>query len=559
MITPMTDNEILEILIKQLAITSDKERERFLSPDYDLHTHPPFLMNDMNEAVERVLDAIEKNEKIAVYSDFDADGIPAGAILYDLFKKLEFNNFINYIPHRNLEGYGFHKDAVSKLKEQDVSLIITVDVGISDYKTVEFAKNLDIDCIITDHHEPNGDFEKLKKSAVAILNPKREDSTYPFRELCGAGVAFKFAQAILQRGKENDIARFKKIKNGWEKWLLDLVAIATVADMVPLIDENRVFVKWGLVVLRKSPRAGIRALCLKTRVKQSDITEDDIAFLIAPRINAASRMDNPEDAFLMLTIDNANKAEDIVSHLEKLNNKRKGMVASLTRELVKKFTLENNLPAVLVAGNPNWSPALVGLAASSLSDRFKRPVCIWGREGTGVLKGSCRSNGSVDIVKLLEQSKDVLLGFGGHSGAGGFSVSLENVDKLKDVFSLNYEKIKNEKNTIAPAFVEIEIERVDSSLLDAIQVLAPFGVGNPKPAFKISGEVNSFKHFGKDKNHIEIFLQNKKARIRVFAFFKTLDSFGKKIEVGNNISVLATIERSRWKRNFIEMRLIDFI
>lgn len=288
-----TVTDILQTLLTRRGLTDAEAIEAFLNPSYDDMTNDPYLLKDMEKGVVRILGAIDAHEKIAVYSDFDADGIPGGIILHDFFKKIGYDNFVNYIPHRDTEGYGFHKDAVRALSKEGVTLIITVDVGITAVDTVVYAQELGVDCIVTDHHEPLDTIP----SAVAVINPKQATCTYPFSGLCGAGVAYKLVQALLQE------ARFSHIPRGWEKWLLDLVAIATVADMVPLVDENRALVHWGLYVLRKSQRPGLIALLRKLRIQQRFVTEEDIGFFIGPRINAASRMGHPQDAFELLSTD----------------------------------------------------------------------------------------------------------------------------------------------------------------------------------------------------------------------------------------------------------------
>ncbi len=554
-------SDLIKALLAERGVKKAEDAETFLNPSYDLHTHDPFLMLGMEESVERVLKAIEEDEKIAIYSDFDADGIPGGVLLHDFFKKIGYKNFTNYIPHRNTEGYGFHAEAVDGLAAGGVTLIVTVDVGITDAATVEHARELGVDCIITDHHEPNHVLPK----AVAVLNPKQEECEYPFRELCGTGVAYKLVQALLIRAHKTNIAWTTDIPEGWEKWLLDLVAIATVADMVPLVGENRVLAKWGLTVLRKSRRPGIRALCKRLGMKQHLITEDDIGFMIAPRINAASRMDDPEDAFNLLATESEEKAIEHVRHLEKLNNSRKGIVAGIVRELKKKFAAlpKSELGDVLVTGKPEWSPALLGLAAGSIADEFNRPVCLWGREGTGVLKGSCRSNGTVNIVEMLEAAGDKLLGFGGHEAAGGFSVSHEEVHTLPKTLEEAYKKSKNgkEANGKGKSSAILPLSSACHRVHREVSLLAPFGIGNKKPIFEFKNvTIDSTKEFGKEKNHIEVMVSSDEtAKVRAFTFFAGKNSFTTKIEEGKTVNLLATIGESSWNGRRIELRIIDIV
>src|SRR3989338_9067341 len=314
----MEVSELVRSLLAKRGVESADDIAAFLNPDYELHTHDPFLLQGMDVAVGRVLSAMEQNERIAVYADFDCDGIPGAAVLSDFFRKIGYENFEVYLPHRDREGYGFHLDAISALAGREVKLIITVDVGITAAHAVAFAKGIGVDVIVTDHHEVTGPLP----DAIAVLNPKLNG--YPFPHLCGAAVAFKFVQATLAEGRKRGIPSFVGLPLGWEKWLLDLVAIATVADMVPLVGENRVLTHWGLQVLRKSPRAGISALCNAVRIRKSEITEDDIGFSIAPRVNAASRMGEPQLALRLLTTQDADEAEQLAAQLGKTQREPQG-------------------------------------------------------------------------------------------------------------------------------------------------------------------------------------------------------------------------------------------
>jgi single-stranded-DNA-specific exonuclease len=359
---------------------------------------------------------MQNDERIAIYADFDCDGIPGASILHDFFQKIGYTNIEVYIPHRDREGYGIHTDALRQLKERGVSLIITVDVGTVAIEPIRFAKGLGIDVIVTDHHE----VKDALPDCVAIINPKL--GNYPFKDLCGAAMAWKLACALLAEGKKRELENFINIPDGWEKWLLDLVAIATIADLVPLVGENRALAHFGLTVLRKSPRLGIRALCSELRLRQHEITEDDIGFSFAPRINAASRMGDPEMAFKLLTAQSVSEAEVLARHLEGLNTKRKSAVAVISKEARKRL-LARYTPGdrVVVLGDVTWKPALLGLVANSIMEERGGVVCIWGANVNGDLKGSARSDGSLSVVDLFTAAKDSFIEFGGHHASGGFS------------------------------------------------------------------------------------------------------------------------------------------
>ncbi len=540
--------ELLQELLLAREIETEEDAEKFLNMDYDAGIHDPFLMKDMDRAVSRVLSAISKNEKIVIYSDYDCDGIPGGVLLHDFFSLIGYKNFSNYIPHRHKEGYGINTQAVEKIREEDkADLIITVDVGIADVDQVARANELGMDVIITDHHLPG----EVLPPAYAILNPKQEDDSYPDKMLCGSGVAFKLAQGILAKNRFD-------VKEGKEKWLLDLAGLATIADMVPLVGENRVFAYFGLKVLRKSPRLGLQKLCRKIRVNQQYITEDDVGFMIAPRINAASRMDEPMEAFhLLATLDEAD-ADVRANHLNKINDQRKGVVASMTKEIKKRILEREALNKVIVVGDPRWRPSLLGLAANSLVEEYERPVFLWGREGDGRIKGSCRSDGNVDLVKLMREIGDFLTESGGHAFAGGFSILHENVHLLESKLSEAYVKIWQGKNTMNSIIIDrrLSLDEVSWGTYKIIDRLAPFGIGNEKPIFLFpSVKVESLRSFGRDGAHLELsFLKSNNKSVKAIGFFSTVDQYKKVPKEGEKIDLVANIERSMFK-NYPELRL----
>src|SRR3990167_8811427 len=425
-------NVLTAQLLYNRGIKTKKEAEIFLAPDFVNHLHDPFLLPDMKKAVDRILLAILNNERVGIWSDYDADGIPGGALLHHFFKLVGFNNFINYIPDRHIEGYGLNSEGLEELAKDKVKLLISVDCGIRDHKEILHAKKLGMEVIITDHHEQSDGLPK----AYAVINPKRKDSKYPEQILCGTGVIWKLIEALLQT-KRSFIKEGQpfELPQGKEKWLLDLAGIATLSDMVPLLGENRAIAHFGLKVLRKTRRPGLIKLYQILKINPKNLNEDDIGFLITPRINAASRMGKPKDAFDLLVCDNEAEAEGLAKHLEKLNNERKGVVASIVKEI--KHTLKNRFESegpkqVIVIGNTNWRPSLLGLAANSISEEYERPVFIWGRESGSVIKGSCRSGGTTDLVALMERTKASFLEFGGHKLSGGFSISEERIHNLEN-------------------------------------------------------------------------------------------------------------------------------
>lgn len=544
-------------LLEKRGIATEADMQAFLQPDYALHTHAPQLLFGMDTAVERILTAMHAGERIAVYADFDCDGIPGAAVLSDLFAKIGYDNVEVYLPHRDREGYGFHTDAIAQLAARGVKLIITVDVGTTALEAVRFAKEKGVDVIVTDHHEITGALPE----AVAVINPKI--APYPFPGLCGASVAFKLAQALIAEGKSRGIERFVSVPDGWEKWLLDLVAIATVADMVPLTGENRALVHWGLQVLRKSPRPGILALCNKLRLRRSELTEDDIGFSIAPRINAASRMDEPDLALKLLTTKDAQEAEMLAAKLEQLNASRKGVVGSIVREARKRASERYPDSAkIVVLGDPDWKPALLGLAANSIMNERGGMVCLWGRDALGRIKGSCRSDGEYSFVDVFAAAEGAVDEYGGHAASGGFSVSHERVHTLPEALQKAADALGQEERVVEQRSHDalVTLREVAWPLYRDISRLAPFGIGNPKPVFRLANAtVSRVKRFGKEQNHVEIALVSEdSSSARAFDFFRAPEDFTHVPVANAPAIILATVERDSF-RGGLALRLIDVL
>lgn len=535
--------EILERLLHARGITPENKVD-FLSPQYE-NLHDPLLLPDMEKARDRVIEAMQKGEHIFVFSDYDADGIPGAVVLSDFFKRSKYENVSFYIPHRHDEGFGLSTEAIDVAEEKGAKLIITVDCGTADIKEVAHANKKKIDVIITDHHESN----ELPK-AYAIVNPKIKGSEYPFKELCGAALAYKLVQAVLEK------ERFG-VKEGMEKWSLDLVAIATLSDMVPLMGENRILARFGLEVLRKSPRPGIQSLCRKLGMEQRFMSEDDIAFMITPRINAASRMGIPEDAFNLLATTSQVEADRLAAHLEKINNERKGVVAALVKEAKKHLSERESLPAVVVIGNPEWRPSLLGLVANSLVEEYMRPAFVWGRDGDGVLKGSCRSYNGYDLFELMNLAKDSFIEYGGHAGAGGFSVSLENISTLEVDLSKALEKLSMTEIKSHDG-IDIEAKDVCEDLYKTVSMIAPFGTGNPKPVFRIpNAEIRSMRQFGKSQDHLEVQIEG---NVKAICFFSNHESFSCSLAPGARVSLEAHLEKSYFRgRPDLRLRIVDII
>lgn len=553
-----TMNGVSELLVSLLAkrgMTDEKTIQEFLSPDFDRDSHDPHLLHDIERAVTRILRAVAEKEMIAVYADFDCDGIPGAVVLHDFFKKIGYSNLEIYIPHRDREGYGFHAEAIEGLASRGASLIITVDVGTTAVESVKRANELGVDVIVTDHHEIVSELP----TAHAIVNPKLGE--YPFRDLCGAAVAWKLVCATLHEGRKRELPAFTAVQEGWEKWLLDMVGIATVADLVPLIGENRTLAYFGLTVLRKSKRPGIRALVSHLRLVQAELTESDIGFSIGPRINAASRMGEPELAFRLLATTDMAEADRLTRHLEELNAERKTTVGVIVREAKKRARARYTDQKVVVLGDVAWRPPLLGLAANSVMGDRGGVVCLWGRDAQGRLKGSCRSDGSVSIVDLFAGAKESLEEYGGHAFSGGFSVSHDAVHSLPEAFERALAQLSSTTVEEQAHDVEISLRDISNGLLSELSRLAPFGIGNPKPLIRISGSaIGSVRSFGKEKNHIEVTLSCTTSGVtcRAFDFFRSASSFSVSPELGKPVSVFGTLERDSFRgRGALALRLVD--
>ncbi len=541
----------LSPLVNRLLSTkSIDDIASFLKPLYDEHLHDPFLLHQMEEAINRIKAAFFNNEKIAIFSDYDCDGIPGAVVLHDCFKALKYENFVNYIPHRHYEGFGLNPGAIDKLAVEGVTLVVTIDCGTSDVEVIAYAKTKGVDVIVTDHHEP----PTILPDAVAIINPKL--GNYPFTELCGAAVVFKLALALMARTEHT-------ITPGAEKWWLDMVGIATIADMVPLIGENRVLARYGLQVLRKSRRPGLQQLLRKNKVEQQYLTEEDIGFTIGPRINAASRMDNPEDAFHMLAATDVVEAGRRVEHLEKLNQERKTMVALMTKDINKRLEHVDEMSSVLVLGSPEWRPSLVGLAANKLSEEHKRPVFIWGKDGNGVFKGSCRSGGGVSVVRLMDAASESFLEHGGHHFSGGFAVHDDQIFSLSEKLNEAFVQLGESATINAEVCVDevLTLDGVNLQLVEDLALLAPYGAGNPKPLFAFKDVTpRKVEQFGKAKEHLKLTFETTSGTLEAIAFFAKAEDFTKSPADNCAVSLIAHVERSYFmNRPQIRLRIVDIV
>lgn len=530
------------------GLSGRAEVDAFLTPSFETR-HDPFLMTDMEKAVERILSAIKNNERIAIWSDYDCDGIPGAVLWHDFFVAIGFSNFENYIPHRHDEGFGMNTGGIDALHARGTKLIVTLDCGISNVEEVAHANMHGIDVIVTDHHEPGAELPP----AYAILDPKR-DHAYPFRDLCGSGVAWKLIEALILRGDF-------KLPEGKEKWWLDMVGLATMADMVPLVGENRTLAHYGLTVLRKTKRKGLHELFRAQRIDARNLSDDDIGFTIAPRVNAASRMGHPDDAFRMFTATDDQDARESAAHLEKINKERKGVVGAMVKDMKKRLNVRE-IGNVVVIGDPSWKPSLVGLAANSIVDEYRKPAFVWGRDGRNVLKGSCRSFGSMSVIAIMERARDCFIEFGGHHASGGFAVKEDRIHDLpkalEDAFDPSDQSLRDTTETLIDA--DLSIDEVTDSLHRSLSTLSPFGVGNPKPLFRFRGVMpERVTSFGKSGEHTKLMFAGSRTQVTAIAFFTPPTGFTEKLGK-EPVDMIAHVERSYFMgRPELRLRIVDII
>lgn len=546
--------DLVQTLLKKRGITNGPDAEQFLYPDFERDVRDPFGILNMDRAVERILKAIDGGERIVVYADYDCDGIPGATLFNDFLKKIKYENFEVYIPHRNIEGYGLNNKALDLLASRGATVVITIDCGIVDVEEADHAKKLDIDLIITDHHLPQGVLPK----AYTVINSKQASDTYHDNMLCGAGVAWKLVCALLSKRREA-----WGVPIGWEKWLLDMAGLSTIADMVPLRNENRALAQYGLMVLRKSRRPGLLALLAKMDMNQANIVEDDIGFMIGPRINAASRMGEPMDAFRLLSAETKEVAEEYADKLMHLNDARKGLVASMVKEAHKHLEvreLGGLLREIIVIGNPMWKPGLVGLVAMNLVEKYDRTIFVWGRTESGEIKGSCRSDGTVHVVDMMTSVPEgVFIDVGGHEEAGGFSVSDEAIHTLEDELVKVYQQVRKEKES---AQLEVDttlaLSEVNWVNWKQIEKFAPFGMANPKPVFLFEKvKLADARFFGKEKTHLELSFDG--SDVKAILFFADTEKY-KILKAGDVVDLVATMEVNTFRnKRELRLRIVDVI
>lgn len=531
-------SEIIATVLLNRGISESKDIDNFIHPKLD-NLYDPFLLNDMSIAVERIVKAKELNEKITIYGDYDADGITSIATLSKFLTEQGVENDY-YLPNRLDEGYGLNNTALDKIVANGTKLMITVDCGISAYDEIEYAKSLGLDVIVTDHHECP---EKLP-NALAIIDPKRSDSTYPFSSLAGVGVTFKLIHAISIK---LDLDRKKYLK------YLDIVCLGTVADIVPLVDENRIIVNFGLVLIKETRNVGLKALISITGYTNIDSTS--ISFGIAPRINACGRMGEAELALRLLLTSDSNEALTIANKLNEINKERQEVEKEIFDDalsIIEREKLYEN--DIIVCGNQNWHHGVIGIVASKITELYYKPtVLISFEEGIG--KGSGRSIDGFDLHEALTLCSGDLDKFGGHEMAIGLSLKEENFEKFKtNIQNVASQKIDKDALPCIKIDALITGKDINIDIINAMKQLEPYGESNPSPLFALKNlKVESVRLLSNDR-HLKLTLKDRNILINAIGF----NLGDKQVQLGDKVDVVFAIELNKFNNTeSVQLNLKD--
>lgn len=523
---------------------SDTTRELFLSPSYEAK-HDPFLLPDMDKAVKRLVKAHADQDKIMIYGDYDIDGLTATTVLLDAFESFGFSSVDAFIPNRFVEGYGLTIDAVEKVAATGAQLIVTVDCGSLSEKEIVRANELGVDVIVTDHHN----VAPVQPPAIAVINPKRPDHQYPFIDLAGVGVAFKLVQALQ--------TRLSGLEDGQEKWLLDLVALGTVCDVVTLVDENRANVYWGLKVLSKTRRPGLKALMAVSSVEPEKVNARSLGFGLGPRMNAAGRLETAQHALDMLRATDPIEALEKAQQLDALNVARRADQDKIFKAALLQAEQYKN-DDVLVVSSPGWNHGIIGIVAAKLLERYKKPTYVLEEMGDEA-KGSARSYGDFSAADAIRASDDIITKGGGHKLAAGMTMPTKNIDAFRRRVNEFYrsKELFNQAALLLPkADVTANFEQVTDELIDLLNTLEPFGNGNPQPVLKSDNVlVTGLRRMGADAQHVKLELQDEGSRkLQMLAFNAPASFF---VEPGEYVTVWYQPDVNEWMgRRTVEGRLL---
>jgi len=554
---------IFEDILKKRGLDTDEKRDAFLNPSYDAK-HDPFLLPDMQKAVDRLVTAQQNQEHITIYGDYDIDGLTATTILLDAFSQFHFGQVDAFIPNRFVEGYGLTVDAVERIAKTGTTLIVTVDCGSLSEKEIIRAKELGMDVIVTDHHN----VAPTQPPAVAVINPKRllqdfsddyenlllksdsKELLYPFLDLAGCGVAFKLVQALQ--------TRLDGLEEGQEKWLLDLVALGTVCDVVTLVDENRANVFWGLKVLARTRRPGLKALMAVARIDPKEVNARSLGFGLGPRMNAAGRLETAQFSLDMLTASNNEIALEKAEQLDTMNLARRADQDKIYKEAIIQAEEQMNNP-VLVVSDSAWNHGIVGIVAAKLLEKYKKPAFVLQEMGEES-KGSARSYGDFSAADAIRASDDIIIKGGGHRFAAGVTLPTDHIGTFRARVNAFYKeqglRLSEQQQKLLPREDALaEIDHVNEELIEKLARLEPFGSGNPQPVFRSTHlSVLHVRKMGTDGQHVKIETQNGNGKRMQFLAFNAPEHFFP--EIGTIIDAWYQPDINEWQgRKSVEGRL----
>ncbi|MCI8759589.1 MAG: single-stranded-DNA-specific exonuclease RecJ [Clostridia bacterium] len=518
-------NKLLATILSNRNITKKEDIRLFLEPTRN-DFHNPFLMTDMEKAVQRILQAIEKQEKVTIYGDYDVDGITSITVLKSFLQDrgLEVES---YIPNRLEEGYGLNKQAIGKIKEEGCQLMITVDCGISAIEEINYANSLGIQTIITDHHEPGNELPH----ALAVIDNKRKDSNYPFRELAGVGVVFKLIQAI---GMKLELKEEEYLK------YLDIVCVGTISDIVPLVNENRVIAKLGLMLIRQTKNIGLRSIIQSSGY--SKIDSNSISFGIAPRINACGRMGKAEEALELLLSKNYNRVSELTQKLNEHNRIRQETEKNIFENAVKQIEQEHlkDKNAIIVGGE-NWHHGVIGIVSSKITEMYFKPSILLSFEEDGIGKGSGRSIPGFDLHDALMQCTNTIEKFGGHSMAVGITIKKDKFAEFKEQFeTIATNAHIDEIIPVIQVDSKIDVKDINQEMVESLKQLEPFGEGNRMPVFAFRNlKIDSIRALSEGK-HLKLTLKDNNTIINGIGF--NLGQLAEEYRIGDKIDVVGVLE-----------------
>ena len=517
-------------------ITDMNSVKKYFSDEYE-EGYDPFLMHDMQKAVDRINEAIENEEKILVYGDYDADGITSTVLLVETLISMGAN-VSSYIPNRFEEGYGPNKEAFTKIIDSGITLIITVDNGIAGVEEVDLANELGCDVIVTDHHK----IQDTIPNAYAIIHPEHPEGNYPFKKLAGVGVAFKLAHALLEI---------------FPDFLLDLVAIGTIADMVSITDENRIFVKQGLELLNEDPRIGLKML-LELSSIDTKIDEQTVGFYIAPKLNSIGRMDSAKLGLTFLMAEDPVTAKSLAEQIEQYNIERKKITEDIVKDVINKIETSDKKEKNVIMVSGEYHEGVLGIVASNIVERYQKPVFIM-NEKDGVLKGSARSIFDFNIYVAMNKISDLFLAFGGHTLAAGFSFDESNYKKIEDFLDNEFEEFKKHNELKSSKNIDIvtSLEDISYQFLNSLDVLKPYGMDFEKPSVLIENAMVLNKaYFGSEKQYLRLTIADEVGNLECISF-KDVAAFDK-VEKNDIVDLLCTLDKNNFNgRSKLQAHIID--